>query len=131
MKLKIQCSKCMHGPVTSQANVCTYCMHCPMTSQADACSYCMGSVLISSQIYPKTSKKYRLLKFCYVPATSAARNRLLFFLFLLRPFTVLMKQTRQVVRAIKLSIFFRCLCAHVCAGWFGINIPCLLQLVGF
>ena len=44
----------------------------------------------------------RLLKFCYVPATSAAHNRLL---FLLRPFTVLMKQTRQVVRAVKQSIF--------------------------
>jgi hypothetical protein len=46
-----------------------------------------------------------LLKFCYVPATSAAHNRLLFFLFLLQPFTVLMKQTRQAVRAIKQSIF--------------------------
>jgi hypothetical protein len=49
--------------------------------------------------------KNRLLKFCYVPATSAARNRLLFVLFLLWPFTVLMKQTRQAVRAIKQSIF--------------------------
>ncbi len=28
---------------------------------------------------PQTSKYYRLLKFCYVPATSAARNSLLFF----------------------------------------------------
>ncbi len=57
----------------------------------------------------QTSKKYRLLKFCYVPATSAACNRLLFFLFLLRLLTVLMKQTRQVVRTIKQSIFLRCL----------------------
>jgi hypothetical protein len=40
-----------------------------------------------------------------VPATSAAQNRLLFFFFLLRPFTVLMKKTR----AIKQSIIFRCL----------------------
>jgi hypothetical protein len=40
-----------------------------------------------------------------VPATSAAHNRLLFFLFLLRLFTVLLKQTRQVVHAIKQSIF--------------------------
>jgi hypothetical protein len=53
--------------------------------------------------YRKT--KNRLLKFCYAPATSAADNRLLFFLFLLCPFTVLMKQTRQAVRAIKQSIF--------------------------
>ncbi len=55
-------------------------------------------------------KYYRLLKFCYVPATSAACNRLIFFLFLLRTFTVLMKQTRQVVCIIKQSIFLRCLC---------------------
>jgi hypothetical protein len=50
-------------------------------------------------------RKNRLLKFCYVSATSAAHNRLLFFIFLLRPFTVLMQQTRQAVRAIKQSIF--------------------------
>ncbi len=49
--------------------------------------------------------KNRLLKFCYVHATSAARNRLLFFLFLLCPFTVLMKQTSQAVCAIKQSIY--------------------------
>ncbi len=42
-------------------------------------------------------RKNRFLKFCYVPTTSAAHNRLLFILFLLRPFTVLMKQTRQAV----------------------------------
>ncbi len=47
-------------------------------------------------------RKNRLLKFCYVPATSTAHNRLL---FLLRPFTVLMKQTRQAVRAVRQSIF--------------------------
>jgi hypothetical protein len=39
-----------------------------------------------------------------VPTTGAAHNRLLLF-FLLRPFTVLMKQTRQAVCAVKLSIF--------------------------
>jgi len=49
-------------------------------------------------------RKNILLKFCYVPATSAAHNRLLLF-FLLRPLTVLMKQTRQAVRAVKQSIF--------------------------
>jgi hypothetical protein len=49
-------------------------------------------------------RKNRLLKFCYVPATSAAHNRLLFFIFLLRLFTVLMKQTRQAVHAVKQSI---------------------------
>ncbi len=45
------------------------------------------------------------LSFVYMPATSAAHNRLLFFFFLLRPFTVLMKKTR----VIKQSIFLRCL----------------------
>ncbi len=50
-------------------------------------------------------RKHRLLKFCYVPATSAAHYRLLFFSFLLQLFTVLMKQTRQEVRAVKQSIF--------------------------
>ncbi len=50
--------------------------------------------------------KNRLLKFCYVPVSSAAHNRLLFFSFLLWPFTVLMKQTMQAVHAIKQSIIF-------------------------
>ncbi len=49
--------------------------------------------------------KNRLLKFCYVPTTSAACNRLLFFLFLLCPFTVLKKQTSLAVCAIKQSTF--------------------------
>ncbi len=56
--------------------------------------------------FPQISKgKNRLLKFCYVPATSAAHNSLLFSFFLLQPFTVLIKQTRQAVCAIKQSIF--------------------------
>ncbi len=50
-----------------------------------------------------------LLKVCYVPATSASLNRLLFFLFLLWPWTVLMKQTRQAVHAVKQPILLRCL----------------------
>ncbi len=51
-------------------------------------------------------RKNKLLKFCYVPATSAAHNRLLFF-FLLRPFTVLMKQTRIVKQPIFLDVYGR------------------------
>ncbi len=43
------------------------------------------------------SLQNRLLKVCYVPTTSASLPRLL---FLLRPLTVLMKQTRQAVCAI-------------------------------
>jgi hypothetical protein len=57
---------------------------------------------ISSNTIDIERHKNRLLKFCYVPLTSAARNRLLFSL---QPFIVLMKQTRQAVRAIKQSIF--------------------------
>jgi hypothetical protein len=45
----------------------------------------------------------RWLKFCYVPATSAGLPRL----FLLQPLTVLMKQTKQAVCAIKQSILLR------------------------
>jgi hypothetical protein len=54
------------------------------------------------------SLQNRLLKVCYVPCSSARLPRLL-FIFLLWPLTVLIKQTRQVVRAIKKSILLRCL----------------------
>jgi len=57
----------------------------------------------------------RLLKVCFVPATSAGLPRVSFFfsfLFLLQwPFTVLIKQTRQAVRAVKQPIYIlRILC---------------------
>ncbi len=55
------------------------------------------------------SLQNRLLKVCYVPATSASLLRVSFvfyFLFLLlRALTVLMKQTGQAVRVVKQSIF--------------------------
>ena len=52
----------------------------------------------------------RLLKVCCVPATSVGLPRVSFFffsfLFLLQwPFTVLMKQTRQAIPAVKQSIY--------------------------
>jgi len=50
------------------------------------------------------SVQNRLLNVCYVPATSASLNKLLSF-FLLRLLTVLMKQTRQEVHAVKQSIY--------------------------
>ncbi len=66
-------------------------------------------------IYIK-SLKNRLLKVCYVPATSAGLPRVsIFFSFLfllLRPLTVLMKQTRQAVCAIKQSMFLDVYCMH-------------------
>ncbi len=60
-------------------------------------------------------RKNRLLKVCYVPTTNA--TFLAFFLFfLLWSLTVLMKQTRQVVRAVRRSILLRCL-------WKTLNFP--------
>ncbi len=50
------------------------------------------------------SLQNRLLKVCYVASAGPPR-----FLFLLQPLTVIMKQTRQVVRAILQSILLRCL----------------------
>ena len=54
-----------------------------------------------------------MLKFCYVPAARYLRCLFQwhFWLFLLRPLTVITKQPRQVVRAINPSIFLRCLWA--------------------
>ncbi len=48
-----------------------------------------------------------LLKVCYVPATSAGLPRVSFFFsfLLLQPLTVIMKQARQAVHAVKESIF--------------------------
>jgi len=50
-------------------------------------------------------KKSRLLKFCYVPATSTASSKGILW----QPLTVLTRQTSQAVRAIDQSIFLRCL----------------------
>jgi hypothetical protein len=57
------------------------------------------------------SLQNRLLMVSYVPATNAGLPRVsfffsfLFFVLFLQPLTVLMKQTRQVVCAVKQSIF--------------------------
>jgi hypothetical protein len=55
------------------------------------------------------SLQNRLLKVCYVPSNSAGLPSVSFFFsfpfLLLRPLTVVMKQTRQAVRAVKQSIF--------------------------
>jgi len=64
--------------------------------------------------------EYRLLKFCYVPPTSATSFKA-FLAFLLQPLTVLMRQTRQAVRAINPSIFLRCLCSLVILDVYGTN----------
>jgi len=48
-----------------------------------------------------------------VPATSACLPRLPFIIFLLRPLTALIKETRQAISAIKHSIFLRCLCYYL------------------
>ncbi len=51
------------------------------------------------------SLQNRLLKVCYVPATSAGLR----LLYLLWPLKVLKKQTRQAAHAINQSILLRCL----------------------
>jgi hypothetical protein len=86
------------GSVTLIGSFLFFC-HSAQGGQSKHSSDCHGT------LHRYRKMKNRLLKFCYVPATSAAHNRLLFFLFLLLPFTVLMKQTRQAVRVIKKSIF--------------------------
>jgi hypothetical protein len=49
-----------------------------------------------------------------VPATSATSSKAIFSLFfLLQPLTVLIRQTRQAVRAINQFIFLRCLWFYV------------------
>ncbi len=70
-------------------------------------SYAQCSFSLSKRFYPQISKvQNRLLKVCYVPATSAGLSRLLFLQW---PLTVIMKQTRQAVCALKQSILLRCL----------------------
>ena len=58
-------------------------------------------------IYRKSTN--RLLKVCYVPATSASLPRVSFFFpfhfLLLRPWTVLMKQTRWLKQSIFLDVY--------------------------
>jgi hypothetical protein len=66
------------------------------------------------------SLQNRLLKVCHVPATS---NRLPGLLFLLRLLTVLIKQTRQAVCAVKQSILLGCL--WHCPRYQGKYIVCL------
>ncbi len=75
-----------------------------------AVGYQHASQMFSDAPINNESLQNRLLKFCYVPATSASLNRLLFLLLIL---TVLMKQTRQAVCAIKQSIIVRCLWMHL------------------
>jgi hypothetical protein len=48
----------------------------------------------------------KVLKVCYLPATSAGLARVSFsFFLLLWPLTVLMKQTKQVVHSVKQSLY--------------------------
>jgi len=51
--------------------------------------------------------------FVMCPLLAQLKDRLLFFLFLLRPFTVQMMQTRQAVCTVKQSIISRCLCIEL------------------
>jgi hypothetical protein len=73
------------------------------------------------------SLESRLFKFCYVTATSAHLQRLLFLLW---PLTVLMKQTRQAVCTVKQSILLRSHNAEKVEA-FGIRKPGPVQMHAF
>ncbi len=79
-------------------------------------TFCVKFLLVT--IIDIESLQIRLLKVCYVPATSARLPRLLFAI------TVLIKQTRQTVRAIKQSILLRCL-------WLTSITPCQTNVKRF
>jgi hypothetical protein len=59
--------------------------------------YCLLLNLRSAHRYRKA--KNRLLKCCYVPATSAAQNRLLFYFFAAAVYSTT-KQTRQALSSL-------------------------------
>ncbi len=69
----------------------------------------LGMQLRGVRLIDIESLQNRLLKVCYVPATSASLPRLSFlfyFIFLLlRPLTVLMKQTRWLKQSIFLDVY--------------------------
>ncbi len=58
--------------------------------------------LAKHPLQPQISKEYRLLKSCYVPATSTTSSKA-FQAFLHRPLTVLLRQTKQAVRTLNQS----------------------------
>jgi hypothetical protein len=60
--------------------------------------------LLKCHIHRYQKSLNRLLKVCYVPSTSTVLIAF-FSSFLLQPLTVLMKQTRQLVHAVKQSIY--------------------------
>ncbi len=66
--------------------------------------YCYAKCCYAEYLNHRYQKSLNiLLKVCYVPATSAVKITL-FSSFLLRPLTVLIKQRRQPVCAVKQSI---------------------------
>ena len=76
-------------------------------------------ILLSACIIDIESVQNRLLKVCYVPAPSTGLPR---HLFLLCPLTVLMKQTRQPVCAIKQSIYLD-VYGCITQGKFAVLVP--------
>jgi hypothetical protein len=92
--IKYMCTQTVHSkPVLWGLNEAT---STPSDKELHGCAY----------IIDIESLQNRLLKVCYVPATSTSLPRLP---VLLQPLKVLMKHTRQAVIAIKQSILLRCL----------------------
>ncbi len=74
-------------------------LSCPMSNQ----------VRLAPSYHRYQKFKIDCLRFVMCPLLAPGLSSLL-FLFLWWPLTILMKQTRQAVRASKQSILFRCLC---------------------
>ncbi len=85
---------------------------------------CLGSIFSYFECID-IERKNRLLKFCYVPNTS----KTFLGFFLLWPLTVLMKQPRQALCAIKQSILVRCLYVDKMNWPCDSNWQCLLRFV--
>ncbi len=83
-------------------------MHIFIIYLGDIMHSCVNSTLHVLCIDIK-SLQNRLLKVCYVPATSTDLPRVSSFFsllfLLLQPLTVLMKQTRQAVRIVNYSLY--------------------------
>ncbi len=100
---------------------------------------CVNCIYITPKQLTKVSLEHRygrspnrLLKVCYVPASSAVLIAFFSSQLLLRPLTVLMKQTRQPVHTIKQSIYLdvyglESKTRH-CVIWAKVNWPNVIKL---
>ncbi len=101
------CPTCLPQPTclvyaSYQCSCFVYVSFCELTclEQSTSLRYLWSKAIYVLLLSIIDIEKNRLLKVCYVPTTRDASCKA----FLLRPFTVLTRQTRQAVRAIEQSI---------------------------